>query len=117
MCMLPNVGVVVCRWNTLASGTTGIELTLMPMLLGFLTYKGAVIAKGAVDLFSDLSGSSCPLLPRPSPTSVCISSVRKCGLDYRLLQLLHCAVCLRMAMPMRERLHDAQTGHNVMLAV
>ncbi len=40
----------------MASGDTGISLQLMPMLLGFLTYKGAVIARGALDLFADLSG-------------------------------------------------------------
>jgi ATP synthase protein I len=44
------------RWNTLAAADTHISLQLMPMLLGFLTYKGAVIARGGLDLFADLSG-------------------------------------------------------------
>jgi len=48
------------RWNTLAADSAGLHLELMPMLLGFLTYKGAVLAKGAQDLFADLSGSSRP---------------------------------------------------------
>lgn len=46
------------RWNTLAADNVGVTLQLMPMLLGFLTYKGAVIARGALDLFADLSGSN-----------------------------------------------------------
>lgn len=51
---------VTGRWNTLAADSAGLHLELMPMLLGFLTYKGAVLAKGAQDLFADLSGSSRP---------------------------------------------------------
>jgi hypothetical protein len=39
---------VVHRWNTLAADSLGVHLQLMPMLLGFLTYKGAVIARGRV---------------------------------------------------------------------
>ena len=40
----------------MAAADIGVTLQLMPMLLGFLTYKGAVIARGALDLFADLSG-------------------------------------------------------------
>ena len=39
----------MCRWNTLAADNVGVHLQLMPMLLGFLTYKGAVIARGMAD--------------------------------------------------------------------
>ena len=39
---------IVRRWNTLAADSLGVHLQLMPMLLGFLTYKGAVIARGRV---------------------------------------------------------------------
>jgi hypothetical protein len=38
---------IMRRWNTLAADNVGVHLQLMPMLLGFLTYKGAVIARGA----------------------------------------------------------------------
>jgi hypothetical protein len=38
------------RWNTLAADSLGVHLQLMPMLLGFLTYKGAVIARGRVSV-------------------------------------------------------------------
>ncbi len=53
------ISLAVClrhRWNVLAADDAGITLQLMPMLLGFLTYKGAVIARGALDLFADLAG-------------------------------------------------------------
>ena len=35
----------------------GLHLQLLPVLLGFFTYKGAVIARGALDLFAGLSAS------------------------------------------------------------
>ena len=43
-----------CRWNTLAAHDTGLTLQLLPMLLGFFTYKAAVIAKAAASLAADL---------------------------------------------------------------
>ena len=35
----------------------GLHLQLLPVLLGFFTYKGAVIARGALDLFAGLSSA------------------------------------------------------------
>jgi hypothetical protein len=35
---------------------TGVTLTLLPMLLGFFTYKGAVLGKQSLALFAELSG-------------------------------------------------------------
>jgi ATP synthase protein I len=37
---------------------TGLYLQLLPMLLGFFTYKGAVVAKQAAVLFADLASSA-----------------------------------------------------------
>ncbi len=38
---------------------TGLTLELLPMLLGFFTYKGAVFAKQSLELFGELaSGTS-----------------------------------------------------------
>lgn len=41
-----------CRWNALAVDQTGITLQLLPMLLGFFTYKGAIITRQSLSLFS-----------------------------------------------------------------
>lgn len=46
-----------CRWNTLAAEDTGITLQLLPMLLGFFTYKAAVIAQGALSLLENLAAN------------------------------------------------------------
>ena len=59
------------RWNTMAAGTIGVELQLMPMLLGFLTYKGSVIARGAADLFADLIAPAAPA-GAPAAPSLCL---------------------------------------------
>lgn len=39
---------------------TGLTLQLLPMLLGFFTYKGAVIAKQSLVLFGELSAAGKP---------------------------------------------------------
>ncbi|KAK9786381.1 hypothetical protein WJX73_001780 [Symbiochloris irregularis] len=44
------------RWNVLAAERTGIELELLPMLLGFFTYKAALVARQSVALFEEMSG-------------------------------------------------------------
>ncbi|KAL4427151.1 hypothetical protein ABPG77_001155 [Micractinium sp. CCAP 211/92] len=47
------------RYNTLVADQTGLTLELLPMLLGFFTYKGAVFAKQSLELFGELaSGTS-----------------------------------------------------------
>lgn len=43
------------RYNTLMSENTGLTLQLLPMLVGFFTYKGAVVARQSLVLFSDLT--------------------------------------------------------------
>jgi hypothetical protein len=43
------------RYNTLLAGTTGITLSLLPMLAGFFTYKGAVVGRQSVALFNELT--------------------------------------------------------------
>ena len=58
------------RWNTLAHGYTSIQLELLPMLVGFFTYKFAVIAKQFTELLSEAArsaGGSNSLNDSPSP--------------------------------------------------
>lgn len=43
------------RYNLLVAEQTGLTLELLPMLLGFFTYKGAVIAKQSLVLFGELA--------------------------------------------------------------
>jgi ATP synthase protein I len=43
------------RYNLLLAQDTGLTLQLLPILVGFFTYKGAVIARQSLLLFSDLS--------------------------------------------------------------
>ena len=45
------------RYNTMLADETGLTLTLLPMLLGFFTYKGAVLAKQSLVLFGELAGA------------------------------------------------------------
>lgn len=45
------------RYNLMLAEQTGVTLQLLPMLAGFFTYKGAVIARQSLALFSDLSAS------------------------------------------------------------
>ncbi|GAB4813108.1 hypothetical protein N2152v2_000154 [Parachlorella kessleri] len=45
------------RYNTMVADETGLTLQLLPMLLGFFTYKGAVIAKQSLVLFGDLAAA------------------------------------------------------------
>ena len=47
---------LLCRFNTLVGEETGLTLQLLPILLGFFTYKGAVIAKQSLVLFGELTG-------------------------------------------------------------
>ena len=48
---------IQCRWNLLATDKTGITLQLLPMLLGFFTYKAAVIAQAGLSVLENLSSS------------------------------------------------------------
>ena len=41
------------RWNALAAPVTGVHLQVLPILVGFFTYKGATV----IQLFRDLLGS------------------------------------------------------------
>lgn len=64
-----NGPVCLHRWNTLAADNVGVHLQLMPMLLGFLTYKGAVIARGRVLLINSVSSSYCRHISNRLPCS------------------------------------------------
>lgn len=46
------------RYNTLVAEETGLALQLAPMLVGFFTYKGAVLARQSLALFAELAGSA-----------------------------------------------------------
>jgi hypothetical protein len=46
------------RWHVIAQDQSNIQLELLPMLLGFFTYKGAVIGKQFVELMAEAAGSS-----------------------------------------------------------
>jgi len=46
------------RWNVLKAAETGLTLELLPMLLGFFTYKAAVATKQASVLLGDLAKST-----------------------------------------------------------
>lgn len=43
------------RWNTLAAEEAGLTLQLLPMLVGFFTYKLAVVARQSLELMRELS--------------------------------------------------------------
>ena len=43
------------RYNTILADNSGLTLQLLPMLVGFFTYKGAVIARQSLVLFGELS--------------------------------------------------------------
>lgn len=45
------------RYNILFADSTGLTLQLLPILVGFFTYKGAVIARQSLVLFGELSTS------------------------------------------------------------
>jgi len=51
------------RYNLLAADSVGIHLELLPMLLGFFTYKAGVLSQGTVALFRELSASGKPAAP------------------------------------------------------
>ena len=42
------------RWNALAAASSGLTLELLPMMVGFFTYKGAMVARQSLRVFSDL---------------------------------------------------------------
>jgi hypothetical protein len=46
------------RYNTMLAEETGLTLQLLPMLIGFFTYKLAVVAKQSLVLFGELAAAS-----------------------------------------------------------
>jgi ATP synthase protein I len=42
------------RYNTLVAESSGLHLELLPMLVGFFTYKGALVAKQGLELLDDV---------------------------------------------------------------
>lgn len=45
------------RFNTLAAEEVGVTLQLLPMLVGFFTYKGAVVVKTSTSLWYEMTAS------------------------------------------------------------
>ena len=44
------------RYNSLVAEETGVTVSLLPMLVGFFTYKVAVVGKQGIDLADDIFG-------------------------------------------------------------
>lgn len=59
----------ICRWNLLAVDKTGITLQLLPMLLGFFTYKAAVIAQTGLSVLESLSSTEQTATPEDAATN------------------------------------------------
>lgn len=43
------------RWNELKAEDVGLVLQFVPLVLGFFTYKAAMVARGGLDLFSEIA--------------------------------------------------------------
>ena len=54
-CVFINLG--SCRWNAVAAPQIGASAQLLPMLLGFSTYKAAILGRGSVDILGDITSS------------------------------------------------------------
>ena len=57
-----------CRWNAVEHGSTAVHLELLPMLLGFFTYKAGVVGRGAFELLTNSAGSSSSSTPQEAAT-------------------------------------------------
>jgi ATP synthase protein I len=55
------------RWNTLFAAGAGLSLQLPPMLVGFFTYKLAVIARQSLELARELSARPADSTPPTAP--------------------------------------------------
>ena len=45
----------VLRWNELKAADVGLVLQFVPLVLGFFTYKAAMVGRGGLNLFSEIS--------------------------------------------------------------
>lgn len=45
----------------------GVALQFVPLVLGFFTYKGAMVARGGLDLFSEMARNRKMAEPMPAP--------------------------------------------------
>ena len=43
------------RWNEFKAEDAGLALQFVPLVLGFFTYKAAMVARGGLDLFSEMA--------------------------------------------------------------
>jgi hypothetical protein len=46
----------MCRYNVLYADQMEFRLQLLPMLIGFFTYKAGVLGRGLVAVFGELTG-------------------------------------------------------------
>ena len=60
---------LACRWNELKAEDVGLALQFVPLVLGFFTYKAAMVARGGLNLFSEIftdPNASTPVSALPS---------------------------------------------------
>ena len=48
----------VRRWNAIAAPQVGASAQLLPMLVGFFTYKAAIIGRGSIDLLGEMTSGA-----------------------------------------------------------
>ena len=88
------------RWSSLAAGHTDIQLQLLPMLLGFFTYKAGVIGKQFTELMVEAARPS----KAPSSTagemhamSVHVAVLRSCvPLSSACMQMCALQTCAKL---------------------
>eukprot|EP01023_Acetabularia_acetabulum_P017585 TRINITY_DN18804_c0_g2_i1.p1 TRINITY_DN18804_c0_g2~~TRINITY_DN18804_c0_g2_i1.p1 ORF type:complete len:369 (-),score=60.31 TRINITY_DN18804_c0_g2_i1:235-1341(-) len=58
------------RWNQLYADDFDLKLQLLPTLIGFFTYKGAVVARQSVKLFQELAQQQQTVAPKQNSDEV-----------------------------------------------
>ena len=53
----------LCRWNVIAAPQVHLTAQLLPMLLGFFTYKAAIVGRYGLNLLGEITSSGQPVAP------------------------------------------------------